>query len=60
MDLRTRRLDRRELAERMQDRADRFRALAGHPWFTQDGREAMLAASDLYEARAESFRSRAS
>lgn len=45
-----------ELADRMEKRAEALRQLAQHPWFSAEGREALLAASDLYDARAVMFR----
>lgn len=60
MEIRTRRMDRRELVTEMQDRADALRHLAANPFINDRGRTALLAASDLYEARAESFRAKAS
>jgi hypothetical protein len=41
-----------ELAEMMEVRAERLRALAHHPWITAEGREALRACADLYDARA--------
>lgn len=47
-----------ELADRMESRANALRQLAQHPWLTAEGQEALLAASDLYDARAVMFRNK--
>ncbi|MEN0652413.1 MULTISPECIES: hypothetical protein [Hyphobacterium] len=47
-----------DLAQKMERRAEALRQLAAHPWLTAEGREALLAASDLYDARAVMFRSK--
>jgi hypothetical protein len=41
------------LVEKMKSRAAALRDLAGWAWISAEGREALLAAADLYTARAE-------
>ncbi|MDG1419244.1 MAG: hypothetical protein P8P99_15715 [Maricaulis sp.] len=46
------------LVEKTESRASALRELANWPWISSEGREALLAAADLYSARAQMMRTR--
>ena len=45
-----------DLAKKLEERSDALRELAKHVWLVAEGREALMAAADLYEARAANLR----